>query len=554
MIHNIHWLASVPSVDDWYQVLPEEYVGPMSATFKIVDLFAGPGGLAEGFAAFRDDTGKAPFKIALSVEMEANAFQTLRLRSFFRQFETAPQEYYDYVAGRVDKSALVAAHASEWNAAVTETKQLTLGTEDAKLAIDPILDKLRSGTDPTILIGGPPCQAYSLVGRSRNRGIEGYDPAKDHRHFLYREYIRIIQRLQPAAFVMENVKGILSSKVGGDLIFHRVLKDLKEAGGAEESYTLLPLVKAERGRGSGFIVRCEDFGIPQCRHRVIIVGVRTDLLDKEMSQLAFAGLEPFIQATPASTVLKAMPKLRSGLTPAREDNAENWTEAAVQGMRKAADAARAAGQSLEEVATLLESIAEETAADVKGFPRKSSELAKIKDNRLGAWLADPNLDTLPNHETRGHMRDDLARYAFVSAFGSIFGRSPKANEFPSDLAPDHANWKTGKFADRFRVQLWDRPSTTVTSHISKDGHAFIHPDPAQCRSLTVREAARLQTFPDNYFFEGGRTAQFTQVGNAVPPLLAQQIAAVLHSLIGSHSVDNEDEPQNDGTAREVEST
>ena len=127
------------------------------------------------------------------------------------------------------------------------------------------------------------------------------------------------------------------------------------------------------------------------------------------------------------------------------------------------------------------------------------------------------------------MDSDLGRYLYAAAFANEHGRSPKGHgEFTlKELAPDHANWETGKFADRFRVQRYGYPSTTVTSHISKDGHYFIHPDPAQCRSLTVREAARLQTFPDNYFFQGNRTQQYHQVGNAVPPLLAVQIAEVV---------------------------
>jgi DNA (cytosine-5)-methyltransferase 1 len=125
------------------------------------------------------------------------------------------------------------------------------------------------------------------------------------------------------------------------------------------------------------------------------------------------------------------------------------------------------------------------------------------------------------------MAPDLGRYLFAAVFGRLRKYSPKADDFPIHLSPDHRNWFSGVFNDRFRVQLESEPSTTVTSHISKDGHYFIHPEPIQCRSLTVREAARLQTFPDDYLFLGNRTQQYVQVGNAVPPFLARQIAALL---------------------------
>ena len=150
---------------------------------------------------------------------------------------------------------------------------------------------------------------------------------------------------------------------------------------------------------------------------------------------------------------------------------------------------------------------------------------------LCEWIIDPNLTRLPNNETRGHIDEDLARYLYAAAYAFASGRSPKAREFPRALAAKHRSWNSGKFDDRFRVQLPDHPSTTITSHISKDGHYFIHPDPAQCRSLTVREAARLQTFPDNYFFHGSRTQQYVQVGNAVPPYLAGQIAQEINKVL-----------------------
>ena len=140
---------------------------------------------------------------------------------------------------------------------------------------------------------------------------------------------------------------------------------------------------------------------------------------------------------------------------------------------------------------------------------------------------------LANHFSRKHMLSDLMRYFHAAVWSDIENESPKGEDgFPlPSLTPDHKNWSSGKFNDRFRCQSWDRPSTTIVSHISKDGHYFIHPDPAQCRSLSVREAALLQTFPADYIFEGPQTAQFHQVGNAVPVELAGQIARLVEQVL-----------------------
>ncbi|MGZ2411124.1 DNA (cytosine-5)-methyltransferase 1 [Sphingomonas sp. F9_3S_D5_B_2] len=490
----------------------------MPEKFCVVDLFAGPGGLAEGFSSLSTD-GIHPFKVALSVEKESSAFATLRLRSFFRQFDgQPPSEYYDYIAGELPKAELIRRFPAHWKAACEETLQAELGSSAAEREIDWRIDQInREAGDRAILVGGPPCQAYSLVGRARNRGVAGYVPSEDRRHFLYREYIRILDRLNPVAFVMENVKGILSSSVRGTSIFGQVLDDLRNAG---EGYTITSF--APDSKNNQFILRSEEYGIPQSRHRVILVGVRGDLSDQlNLDQrLTKRNYVPTV-----SDVIRGFPALRSGLSKAADSDGA-WRTMIRQAYEVAALGAAEVG--LSDVAARLAALAES--------PRelhRQVELppAPAEDGNLSDWLHDKKLKVTPNHYARGHMAADLARYAFASVFAEIQGFSPRAVDFPASLSPQHKNWKSNKFNDRFRVQTWNKPSSTITSHIAKDGHYFIHPDPSQCRSLTVREAARLQTFPDNYYFEGNRTQQYVQVGNAVPPLLARQIAAIVHSTM-----------------------
>lgn len=523
----------------------------MSVEFAIVDLFAGPGGLAEGFSSIRDKDGSRPFQIALSVEKEASAFETLRLRSFFRQFDDAlPAEYYSFLNGEISEPDWKSLFPVEWQHACIETAQLELGSPSATREIDERLDAvIKDHGGNVILIGGPPCQAYSLVGRARNKGVEGYEASKDHRHFLYKEYIRILRKLKPAAFVMENVKGLLSSSVDGERVFDQVIDDLRKVGGG--SYTLVPL--APRSGQSffdqmihppaiDFVVRAEDHGIPQSRHRVIIVGIREDIatgLDDR--QISGELLSQAVSPVRVRDVLKGMPRLRSGLSKG-DDSGEIWRSAASRIMRGISKVTtELSGEEKKEFKEVGEVIARTLSSATRIFPRIGGAYAGLPSScpvDLKEWLVDERLKRLPNNETRGHMLADLGRYFYAALYGQVAGVSPKAKDFPNELAPDHRNWETGKFADRFRVQLWDSPATTVTSHISKDGHYFIHPDPAQCRSLTVREAARLQTFPDNYFFKGNRTQQFVQVGNAVPPFLAYKIAASVHGLLLAGAASN----------------
>ncbi len=506
-------------------------------TFKIIDLFAGPGGLGEGFTAL---DGGGTFDIAVSAEMEASAHSTLILRSFFRLAQGAGDEqalraYYHYCnTGRGTHPT--SSSAALWKTAQREARQLTLGDKAANEILDSAISEANLQSDSTVLIGGPPCQAYSLVGRARNRGKEHYVAEDDHRHFLYREYLRIVAKVTPAVFVMENVKGILSSKVGGKRVFSDILRDLAnplkatvgQTGARYKIYSLaLPTyfedeMDPDEVDAHDFVIKAEEFGIPQARHRVILLGVRNDLAPKEHPLLSRSTQIDVRRA------IGALPKLRSKLS--KNDGPEAWQNVVTQFGNELA----AAAKNTHDFAINLKRNAANISTDLStGALRYIAPMDSNRSDLYGEWILDPEIKVWLNHETRSHMSSDLRRYFFSAVFTDHYGMSPKGhNDFNlPGLAPAHANWKSGKFADRFRVQAFDAPSATVTSHIAKDGHYFIHPDATQCRSLTVREAARLQTFPDNYFFQGSRTQQYHQVGNAVPPLLAHQMAKLVKGLL-----------------------
>ena len=498
----------------------------------VVDIFAGPGGLGEGFSSFVPAGARNPaFKISVSAEMEANAARTLRLRAFYRQFPPgeAPESYYEYVRGHRSAPWTDATRA-EWESASKEALQLTLGVPEDDKALRKHVAKVAQGGRPWILVGGPPCQAYSLVGRARNRGIRDYRPESDERHFLYRHYLELIRKFKPAAFVMENVKGILSSKIHGSLIFPQILRDLEEINGRNgPRYRVVPLVSPPAGLEndhSRFILRGEELGVPQARHRVILLGI-----SEKVGGSGYSALTPLSFETHVEHVLRELPPLRSGVT---TRDVRHWPKEAERILRQTA---RHAGRSQQLVRDELEAAACSLAPTDPGTGTRWMPWAGDRDtlpDHLQDWIHDPRLGGLLNHEVRAHMEDDLKRYAYTAAFTAVHDRSPRGpEEFPRALHPYHRSWESGGFVDRFKAQAWNRPSSTVTSHLSKDGHYFIHPEAAQLRSISVREAARLQTFPDNYFFEGPRGAQFRQVGNAVPPWMAHQIARTVYSVLSS---------------------
>jgi DNA (cytosine-5)-methyltransferase 1 len=239
---------------------------------------------------------------------------------------------------------------------------------------------------------------------------------------------------------------------------------------------------------------------------------------------------------PIVDVLKSLPRLRSGVSRReRKDDKHEWVAALFEIL----DGDVLKGISTDKKAKLRSEICR--ALIRLNCPRGDRGGPFVRSDGISSdykkdWYCDERIGGVCNHESRPHMTSDLHRYLFTSCYAKLFGRSPDLRDYPSALLPNHKNiFDKSKrdscnreyFDDRFRVQLAKKPSTTITSHLAKDGHYFIHYDQTQCRALTVREAARLQTFPDNYYFCGTRTQQYVQVGNAVPPLLAVQIAGVV---------------------------
>jgi DNA (cytosine-5)-methyltransferase 1 len=468
----------------------------------VVDVFAGPGGLNEGFGSARSAHGEPIFDVVGSFEMEPNAVATLTLRAALRSLPqgTSFTPYRDLLRGRcsLDDLRRDPSMAVALERAGAHVHQIELGPAHRQGVRDRIATSLRGSRD-WVLIGGPPCQAYSLVGRARR----SHDPlfSEDKKHFLYREYLDIIKGHRPAVFVMENVKGLLSAGHGQHSMFDLIQEDLRDEGRYEVRSLV---VGCDQPTPGDFVIESERYGIPQRRHRVILLGIRRDLAGQTVTPLS-----PRREVT-VRAAIGSLPRVRSLVSRASQRESD-WEQALALG----------AGQGH---------------LDRERWGRANSAtqapVLKNMPTELRSWI-EAGGPPISQHEPRSHMPSDLARYAYLATMAE-WGWSPRVDELPNGLQPEHRNLAHAStpFVDRFKVQTWDRPSSTIASHISKDGHYYIHPDPSQMRSLTVREAARLQTFPDDYYFCGSRTMQYHQVGNAVPPFLAHQIAMKVAELLG----------------------
>lgn len=504
-------------------------------SIPVIDLFAGPGGLGEGFSSLLDPERSPLFSLKVSAEKDPTAHKTRSLRSLYRKFPRgkAPDCYYEHIRGEISREALFAHPdaAEAGREALEEARNFELGKDDPE-DLDRRIQAALGGADAWVLIGGPPCQAYSIAGRSRRTRESQEKFESDEKHFLYREYLRIVRKHKPALFVMENVKGMLSSQYGGSPIFDRIVADLSAPGDGLE-YQVRSLAKpgvAGEIDPHDFIIEAERFGVPQGRHRVILFGIRSDVA-RSVPELS-SSPEEFVlgkenMKVTVGEALSGLPPLRSRLSK-EQDGHGQWLSALTETIE---ELRWYRSEDLEPVFDeMSRAVAKARFHDSTGRPFIRHETTRNEMRaRLNDWYIDERLGGVIQHETRSHMRSDLHRYLFASAYGRAKGLSPKIADFPTPLLPKHDNVTSEKvpFADRFRVQLENSWSSTVVAHIAKDGHYFIHPDPSQCRSMTVREAARLQTFQDNYFFAGNRTEQYTQIGNAVPPLLARKIAGVV---------------------------
>lgn len=509
----------------------------------VIDLFAGPGGLGEGFSSLYVD-GEPVFDIKLSIEKDPSAHSTLMLRSFFRKFPRgeAPYEYYDLLKIQDNKirdiarQELYSKYPKQAADAEREAWCAQLGGKNfpSDVVNRRISDALRNAKN-WVLIGGPPCQAYSLAGRSRVGGID----EKDHRVYLYLEYLRIIASHHPAVFVMENVQGLLSARLNGEKIFHNILRDLKRPGSIfpdlkSPEYNIYSFVKPETVEDADYLIKSEEYGVPQNRHRVILLGIRNDIesIPATLTKKSKVSL---------GSVIGDLPKVRSALN--REHSQILYVgEKKIRKYRQIVDSPEKWEKTVNE---FMSDIFSWLNVSMQGKILKSpnnntgSEFIYTKKSIKGShplhdWYNDFRMNGVVHHSSRSHLKGDLLRYLYLSIYSNIYHTFPRVNEYlkhSEKLLPDHENVLSGKFADRFRVQNAEDPATTITSHISKDGHYYIHYDYTQCRSLTVREAARIQTFPDNYLFCGSRTQQFHQVGNAVPPYLAYQLASIVYKML-----------------------
>ncbi|MEA1961895.1 MAG: DNA cytosine methyltransferase [Bacillota bacterium] len=440
----------------------------------VIDLFSGAGGLTEGFA-------REGFDIITHIEKDPWACETLRTRVCYHWLKENNRLdiYNNYLRSTVSikknaalKEEIIYSCYPELNNLVknrvlNKTFGNTLENPDTISSGDAIryisnIARQNGVQSISTVIGGPPCQAYSLIGRGRMKE----QASTDDRNFLFKFYLDIVNEFKPKLFVFENVPGILSAQNGQ--LFPAIREEFDRIG--------YGFVSGPNASDQENIINCKDYGVYQPRRRLILFGYRIADYPQGFTYPDFAQFmvnldEPMNTANAISD----LPHLLVG------QGSDFWY-------------------------------------------REYDHNREL--SRYQSMMREGSPGVL-NHFARPHRTDDLEIYA-LQIDASLRGEKISYSQLPERLQL-HKNSGKKVFEDRFRVHGSQELPHTIVAHISKDGHYNIHPDPNQRRSLTVREAARIQSFPDNYFFEGPRTAQFVQVGNAVPPLLSHIIAMAVRT-------------------------
>lgn len=405
------------------------------AKLNFIDLFAGASGMSEGFI-------KAGFNPIAHVEMDEQACNTIKTRAVYHFLKRNKRinKYYDYLKGEISTEEL-------YSVVPKRILDSVLNVEITDDSINPIfnkINKLRKDKSVDLIIGGPPCQAYSLLGRHQKE-IEN-----DPRNKLYIQYGRFLKEFKPKAFVFENVPGMLSANKGKH--FKNLKTYFKRLGYKVHFDTL----------------NASDYGVLQERKRIIIIGWQ------KKNDFGFPIIKKVDKKHSVYEGLSDLPRLKPG-----------------------------------------------DSLNVVKYETLANEYLKKFELRNG-------IDFTTQHIARPHNERDLKIYEFAVKKWNSEGLRMKYTELPQKLRT-HKNLTS--FIDRFKVVNGEGLSHTIVAHIAKDGHYYIHPDIEQCRSISVREAARLQSFPDDFYFENSRTAAFKQIGNAVPPLLSYAIAREMKNLL-----------------------
>ncbi|OEU42595.1 DNA (cytosine-5-)-methyltransferase [Methanosarcina sp. Ant1] len=419
----------------------------MKSKYTVLDMFSGAGGLSEGFF-------QQGFKFVSHIEKNKHARNSLETRAIYHALKNSNNEkiYRDYISGKSNRDGFI----QKFNELELPPVGLLQGELCKSNEISIIEDienhlEILNSDSVDVIIGGPPCQAYSLVGRGRDQdGMES-----DPRNYLYKHYISFLKKFKPELFVFENVPGLRSAKNGS--IYAILQKEMEDLG-----YETEPK-----------ILNAKNFSVLQERRRIIFIGWKKG---NDFSYPVFPETPP--EEFRVSDILEDLPPLEPG--EGTDDPVDYKTP----------------------------------------FSDASHYLKKFKIRQKE--------DKLIQHRARMHNPQDRKIYELVISKWNKDKKRLNYTDLPSELQ-SHKNKHS--FLDRFKVVDMNGYSHSVVAHIANDGHYFIHPDIKQIRSLTVREVARIQSFPDNYKFEGPRTPQYSQIGNAVPPLMAKGIAIEIEKMI-----------------------